>query len=50
MVRIIGQDFIRTAKARGLAASVLYRHAFRTPPPLVTSIGMNLAGVIGKLW
>lgn len=49
MVRIIGQDFIRTAKAKGASpASVLYRHAFKNATlPLVTSIGMNLAGVIG---
>lgn len=49
MVRIIGQDFIRTARAKGASpASVLYRHAFRNATlPLVTSVGMNLAGVIG---
>jgi peptide/nickel transport system permease protein len=40
MVRIIGQDFIRTAKAKGASpAAVLYKHAFRNATlPLVTSI------------
>ena len=49
MVRVIGQDFIRTARAKGASpAVVLYKHAFRNATlPLVTSIGMNLAGLVG---
>ncbi|KAM9865330.1 Glutathione transport system permease protein GsiC [Leucobacter aridicollis] len=52
MLDVLGQDYIRTARAKGLTEQrVTYVHAFRSAmPPLVTQlgidIGMLLAGVI----
>ncbi|MBP6684391.1 MAG: ABC transporter permease [Leucobacter sp.] len=52
MLDVLGQDYIRTARAKGLTdRRVTYVHAFRSAmPPLVTQlgidIGMLLAGVI----
>ena len=52
MLEVLGQDYIRTARAKGLKERrVTYVHAFRSAmPPLVTQlgidIGMLLAGVI----
>ncbi|MGO3148067.1 MAG: ABC transporter permease [Leucobacter sp.] len=52
MLEVLGQDYIRTARAKGLTERrVTYVHAFRSAmPPLVTQlgidIGMLLAGVI----
>ncbi|GAA2831810.1 peptide/nickel transport system permease protein [Leucobacter komagatae] len=52
MLDVLGQDYIRTARAKGLTERrVTYVHAFRSAmPPLVTQlgidIGMLLAGVI----
>lgn len=52
MLDVLGQDYIRTARAKGLTERrVTYTHAFRSAmPPLVTQlgidIGMLLAGVI----
>lgn len=49
MVDIIGEDYIRTAKAKGLSSqTVLFKHVFRNASlPLVTSIGLSLAGLVG---
>lgn len=49
MVEISGQDFVRTARAKGLSENVvLYRHALRNAMlPLVTRVGMSLAGLVG---
>jgi peptide/nickel transport system permease protein len=52
MLEALGQDFVRTARAKGLAESALvYRHALRTAMlPVTTLVGMSvgvmLAGAI----
>ena len=48
MIEALGQDFIRTARAKGLRENlVVMRHAFRNAlMPLVTIFGLALAGVI----
>jgi ABC-type dipeptide/oligopeptide/nickel transport system permease component len=48
MVEALAQDFIRTARAKGLRENlVVMRHAFRNALiPLVTIFGLALAGVI----
>jgi glutathione transport system permease protein len=49
MIEILGQDYIRTARAKGLAPFAIYaRHALRNAlPPIVTIVGLNLGAVIG---
>ncbi len=49
MLETLGQDFIRTAHAKGLAErSVLFGHAFRNAfLPLVTLVGLSLPGLFG---
>src|SRR5439155_7061195 len=49
MVEALEQDFVRTARAKGLGEYlVVMRHAFRNALiPLVTIFGLMLAGVIG---
>jgi len=49
MQEVIRQDYIRTAKAKGLSPSrVLIHHAFRnTLIPLVTLMGLTLPGLLG---
>ncbi|MDA8137115.1 MAG: ABC transporter permease [Desulfobacteraceae bacterium] len=49
MLEIIGQDYVRTAKAKGLDEDrVYYRHALRNALlPFVTMFGMILPGLIG---
>jgi peptide/nickel transport system permease protein len=49
MLETLGQDFIRTARAKGLARqTVIYRHAFRNAfLPLVTLIGLSIPGLFG---
>jgi peptide/nickel transport system permease protein len=44
MLEVLGQDFIRTARAKGLAGwVVLYKHALRNALiPVVTLIGLNI--------
>lgn len=44
MLEVLGQDYIRTARAKGLAErSVVQRHAFKNAAlPLVTLIGLDL--------
>ena len=49
MVDVLGEDYVRTARAKGLAASViLYRHALpNVVIPLLTLIGTMLPMVLG---
>ena len=49
MLETMSEDFIRTARAKGLAERVVVRkHAFRAGlTPIVTSAGMDLAGLLG---
>jgi peptide/nickel transport system permease protein len=49
MLEELGQDYIRTARAKGLSERrVVYRHALRAAiTPIVTQFGIDLAGVLG---
>ena len=49
MLEVLGQDYIRTARAKGLGDnSVTYKHAFRNASlPLVASLGALLPALIG---
>lgn len=49
MVELLLEDFVRTARAKGLAARmVFYKHALRNAlPPLVTVIGLRLGLLVG---
>jgi peptide/nickel transport system permease protein len=49
MLEVLGQDYIRTARAKGLPNSmVIIKHAFRNSLlPLVTVIGLSLGGLLG---
>ena len=49
MLEVLGQDYVRTARAKGLSERVVvYRHAFRNSlVPLVTAIGPGLAFIVG---
>lgn len=49
MLEVMGQDYIRTARAKGLGSnSVTYKHAFRNASlPLVAGLGGLLPGLIG---
>lgn len=49
LLEIMGQDFIRTARAKGLTEKlVIMRHAIKPAMiPLVTIVGMSWAGLIG---
>jgi peptide/nickel transport system permease protein len=49
MMEVIRQDYIRTARAKGLSEpQVFYKHAFRnTLIPLVTLLGLTLPGLLG---
>ncbi|MEW6522925.1 MAG: ABC transporter permease [Bacillota bacterium] len=49
MIDVTSEDFVRTARAKGLNSRVvLYKHAFRNAMlPLVTRIGLSLSGIIG---
>ncbi len=49
MQEVIRQDYVRTAKAKGVGPStIVLHHAFRnTLIPLVTMIGMTLPGLLG---
>jgi peptide/nickel transport system permease protein len=49
MLDVLGQDYIRTARAKGLSRSkVIMKHAFRNSLlPLVTVIGLSLGGLLG---
>ncbi|MBE0426057.1 MAG: ABC transporter permease [Nitrospirae bacterium] len=49
MLEVIRQDYIRTARAKGLPEStVIFRHAFRNAlMPIITIIGLSVPGLIG---
>lgn len=49
MLDQLGQDYIRTARAKGLnRASVVLKHAFRNSLlPIVTVVGLSLGGLLG---
>ena len=49
MLEVLGQDYIRTARAKGLRRIVVVmKHAFRNALlPLVTVIGLSLGGLLG---
>ena len=49
MLDVLGQDYIRTARAKGLGkAGVIIKHAFSNALlPLVTVIGLSLGGLLG---
>jgi len=49
MMEVLQQDYIRTARAKGLSERlVIYRHAFRNSLiPLLTIIGMEIPALIG---
>ena len=49
MLEVLGQDYIRTARAKGLTENrVIYTHAFRSAmPPLVTQLGIDIGMMLG---
>ena len=49
MLEVLRQDYIRTARAKGLAESkVIYVHALRNAlMPVITILGLSLPGIIG---
>ncbi len=49
MLEVIRQDYIRTARAKGLKESdVIFRHALRNAlMPIVTILGLSIPGLIG---
>jgi len=49
MLEVIRQDYIKTARAKGLTESkVIFRHAFRNAlMPIVTILGLSVPGLIG---
>jgi ABC-type dipeptide/oligopeptide/nickel transport system permease component len=49
MLDILGEDYVRTARAKGLAEQlVIYRHALRNMLiPLVTVVGLQLGALLG---
>jgi peptide/nickel transport system permease protein len=49
MLEVLGQDYIRTARAKGLTQrKVILKHAFRNSLlPLVTVIGLSLGSLLG---
>jgi peptide/nickel transport system permease protein len=49
MLEVIGQDYITTARAKGLSERVvIYRHALRNALlPIITLLGFSLPGLIG---
>jgi len=51
LLDVIGQDYVRTARAKGLAAqAVLVRHALKNALiPFVTVIGLELGALLGGL-
>jgi peptide/nickel transport system permease protein len=49
MIGAIGQDYIRTARAKGLPESqVIYKHALKNALlPVITILGLSIPGLIG---
>jgi peptide/nickel transport system permease protein len=52
LVETMGEDYIRTARAKGLSESkVVYKHGLRAAlTPLVTMFGLDLAGLMGGVF
>ena len=52
MLDVLRQDYIRTARAKGLAEKlVIARHALKNSLiPVVTVLGFNLAMLLGGTW
>lgn len=50
MLEVLGQDYVRTANAKGLAPRpILYRHALKNAMiPVITVIGFQLGGLMGS--
>jgi peptide/nickel transport system permease protein len=50
MLEVMGQDYVRTANAKGLAPRpILYRHALKNAMiPVITVIGFQLGGLLGS--
>lgn len=48
MLEVLGQDYVRTAKAKGLSQNkVVMKHAFRNALlPIVTIVGLQLGAVL----
>ena len=49
MLEVIGQDYIRTARAKGLAEKfVVYKHALRNALlPVITVVGLQFGALLG---
>jgi peptide/nickel transport system permease protein len=49
MLEVINQDYIRTARAKGLSEdTVIYRHGLRNALlPFITMFGLTIPGLIG---
>lgn len=49
MIGVIGEDYIRTARAKGLSErDVIYKHALKNALlPVITIIGLSIPGLIG---
>ncbi|MFH1073791.1 MAG: ABC transporter permease, partial [Candidatus Firestonebacteria bacterium] len=49
MLEVVRQDYIRTARAKGLSENkVIFKHAFRNALlPIMTILGLSLPGLIG---
>jgi len=49
MIDVLGEDYVRTARAKGLAeTTVVYRHALKNALiPVVTLVGLRLGGILG---
>jgi peptide/nickel transport system permease protein len=49
MLEVLRQDYVRTARAKGLAEkTVIYKHALRNAMlPVVTLVGLQLPGLVG---
>lgn len=49
MLEVLGQDFVRTARAKGLREyTVVYRHALRNALiPIITAVGLQFGALLG---
>jgi peptide/nickel transport system permease protein len=49
MLEVLGQDYVRTARAKGLKAwQVVYRHALRNACiPIITAMGLQFGALLG---
>jgi len=49
MIDVLAQDYILTAKAKGLnEQTIVYHHGLRSiMPPIITMLGLSLSGIIG---